>query len=45
VYVLHAFCKKSKHGTATPKRELDLIENRWKAAKRHYEEGHGKAGR
>ena len=25
VYVLHAFQKKSKHGIATPKRELDLI--------------------
>jgi phage-related protein len=45
VYVLHAFCKKSKHGIATPKRELDLIDRRWKAAKRHYEESHGEAGR
>src|SRR5271156_2769927 len=25
VYVLHAFQKKSKHGIATPKRDVDLI--------------------
>jgi hypothetical protein len=28
VYVLHAFQKKSKRGIATPKHELDLIEQR-----------------
>jgi len=28
VYVLHAFQKKSKRGIATPKAELDLIEQR-----------------
>jgi phage-related protein len=28
VYVLHAFQKKSKRGRATPKRDLDLIEQR-----------------
>src|ERR1035437_9712751 len=28
VYVLHAFQKKSKHGIATPKSELDLIRKR-----------------
>jgi len=28
VYVLHAFQKKSKHGIATPKRDLDLIRQR-----------------
>lgn len=28
VYVLHAFQKKSKHGIATPKTELDLIKTR-----------------
>ncbi|HTD35473.1 MAG TPA: type II toxin-antitoxin system RelE/ParE family toxin [Candidatus Elarobacter sp.] len=44
VYVLHAFCKKSKHGIATPKRELDLVARRWKTAKRHHEESHGEAG-
>ena len=28
VYVLHAFQKRSKHGIATPKRDLDLIRQR-----------------
>lgn len=28
VYVLHAFQKKSKHGIATPKNEIDLIKQR-----------------
>src|SRR5882757_1614930 len=30
VYVLHAFQKKSKQGSATPKAEIDLIERRLK---------------
>ncbi|MBI3675123.1 MAG: type II toxin-antitoxin system RelE/ParE family toxin [Proteobacteria bacterium] len=38
VYVLHAFQKKSKHGIATPKRELNLIEQRLKRAKEDYEQ-------
>src|SRR5271166_3922080 len=29
-YVLHAFQKKSRHGIATPKRELDLLRQRLK---------------
>ena len=33
VYVLHAFQKKSKRGVATPKAELDLIEQRLKRAR------------
>lgn len=38
VYVLHAFQKKSKHGIATPKSELDLIATRLKwAAELHSE--------
>jgi phage-related protein len=37
VYVLHAFQKKSKHGIATPKQDIDLIESRLKRAKEHYE--------
>lgn len=37
VYVLHAFQKKSKHGIATPKTELDLIERRLKRAREDYE--------
>lgn len=43
VYVLHAFCKKSRHGIATPQRELDVIERRWKVARQHYEEHHAEA--
>ena len=38
VYVLHAFQKKSKSGTATPKKEIDLIHRRLAEAKRDYEE-------
>lgn len=38
VYVLHAFQKKSKHGIATPKQDVELIEARLKRAKEHYEE-------
>ena len=37
VYVLHAFQKKSRRGIATPKAELDLIEQRLKRAKVDYE--------
>jgi phage-related protein len=36
VYVLHAFQKKSKRGTATPKREIELIRERLKWAERLY---------
>ena len=32
VFVLRVFQKKSKRGVATPKRELDLIRERWKVA-------------
>jgi phage-related protein len=32
VFVLHVFQKKSKRGIATPKKELDLIRERWKTA-------------
>jgi len=32
IYVLHAFQKKSKHGIATPKTEIELIERRLKHA-------------
>lgn len=32
VYVLHAFQKKSKHGIATPKPEMDTIKDRLKMA-------------
>jgi phage-related protein len=32
VFVLHVFQKKSKHGAATPKADIDLIRERLKAA-------------
>lgn len=35
VYVLHCFQKKSTHGVATPKPDVDLIRNRLKAAESH----------
>lgn len=38
VYVLHAFQKKSKSGIATPKSELNLINQRLKRAKEDYEQ-------
>jgi phage-related protein len=33
LYVLHAFQKKSKRGIETPKRDVDLIKQRYKEAK------------
>lgn len=38
VYVLDAFKKKSKKGTATPKPDLERIAQRLKTAKEHYEQ-------
>ena len=35
VYVLHCFQKKSTHGIATPKPDMDLIRDRLKAAEAH----------
>jgi phage-related protein len=35
VFVLHAFQKKSKHGIATPKQEMELIHQRLKAAREY----------
>lgn len=45
VYVLHAFQKKSPSGIRTAKRDVDLVEQRLRAAQRDYEEHHGKAKR
>lgn len=36
VYVLHCFQKKSKHGIATPIKEIELIRQRLKTAETHY---------
>ena len=38
VYVLHAFQKKSKRGIATPKSEIEKIEQRLKRARKDYEQ-------
>jgi phage-related protein len=38
VYVLHAFQKKSKRGIATPRAELNLIDQRLKRAREDYEQ-------
>ena len=45
VYVLHAFKKKSKRGTATPKSDVDLIKRRLKDAEGDYSERFGKERR
>ena len=39
VYVLHCFQKKSTHGIATPKPDIDLIRERLKAAEAHHAKG------
>ncbi len=36
VYVLHVFQKKAKRGIATPKKELELIRSRLRAAQERY---------
>jgi phage-related protein len=41
IYVLHAFQKKSKHGIATPKADMELIRARFNAAREHYLEWKG----
>jgi phage-related protein len=38
VYVLHAFQKKSRKGIATPKGEIELIEQRLKKAREHHDQ-------
>lgn len=38
IYVLHTFQKKSKRGIATPQKDIELIENRLAAARKHYKE-------
>ena len=36
VYVLHAFQKKATRGIATPRHEMDLVRERYRAAEKHY---------
>ena len=40
VYVLHAFQKKARRSIATPKKEIDLVRRRLKAAEQHYRSTH-----
>jgi len=42
VYVLHAFQKKAKKGIDTPKRDIDLIKRRLRAAEEDYKTQTGK---
>ena len=42
IYVLHAFQKKSKKGSETPKRDIEVIKARLKVAEAHYQENYGK---
>lgn len=45
VHVLHAFQKKSPSGIRTAKRDVNLVAERLKTAKRDHEEHHGKSKR
>ncbi|MDR0780628.1 MAG: type II toxin-antitoxin system RelE/ParE family toxin [Pseudomonadales bacterium] len=45
VYVLHSFQKKSKTGIKTPKEDIDLVHERLKAAKAHFENNRGENNR
>ncbi|XYL79152.1 type II toxin-antitoxin system RelE/ParE family toxin [Bradyrhizobium sp. DASA03030] len=45
IYVLHAFQKKSKRGSETPKHHIDLIRARLKLAEAHYHENYVKEDR
>lgn len=38
IFVLHVFQKKSKHGIATPKQEIELVKSRLKLAQEIYKE-------
>ena len=42
VYVLHAFQKRAKRGIATPRREMEIVRRRLKAAEQHYGANYGK---
>jgi phage-related protein len=42
VYVLDAFVKKSKSGSKTAQADKDRVRDRFKAAKRDYDEHHRK---
>jgi phage-related protein len=44
VYVLDVFVKKSKSGIKTPQPDKDRVRDRYKAAKRDYDEHHRHRG-
>jgi phage-related protein len=45
IYILHAFQKKSKKGSETPKHEIEVIRARLKTAEAHYQENRGKGAK
>jgi len=45
IYVLHAFQKKSKKGSATPKSDIELIKRRLNAAHEDYKKRGAERGR
>ena len=45
VYVLHCFQKKSKHGQATPKKEMDMVRRCLAAVEQRARAGQGTANR
>ena len=45
LYVLHAFQKKAKKGSATPQRDIELIKSRLRDAQVHYQDRDETEGR
>ena len=45
IYVLHAFQKKSRKGSETPKRDIEVIKTRLKVVEVHYRENYGRGGK
>jgi phage-related protein len=45
IYVLHAFQKKSRKGSETPRNDIELIKARLKTAEAHYRETLGKGAK
>jgi phage-related protein len=45
ICILHAFQKKSKKGSETPKHDIGVIKTRLKVAEAHYQEHYGKGAK
>jgi phage-related protein len=45
IYVLHAFQKKSKKGSVTPRHDVEVRKTRLKTAEAHYQENYGKGAK